>query len=123
MSFIIRSCFPFYFNGNQIPYAQVSKKNDDFGVCEAYQWQLANPTPDTSVTMSLDKTGQLARRIIKDLVKRVPLTTTTLEIIKNHLVKIAETSDVLRQQLIKALSREFGENPDIIPIKNKLVMT
>src|SRR5687767_14550596 len=85
-------------------YEALQKKNDDCGIEEAQDWIRQTPLQEEVRRYDYRKIDRYAYSIIEKL-RKVPITNSNLEIIKNHLVKLAEQRNFVRQDLIKYISK------------------
>lgn len=124
MSFISRlsSCFPWRV---QEKYTALAKKDDNFAIEQAENWVDAHPIDYIQQEIrysNKEKINKYANEVIQSL-NKLPITSLNLEILIDHMVKMSEKSDLLKQSLIKKIQFIKAEKSLIISIVDKLSST
>lgn len=120
MSFInlISSCW----SSSPSQYELCSKKDDDFGMDALKAWKETYPINSDLTKLSSEKIKDYVNSIIKYL-NDVPITSSNINLIEEHLVETSKQSSRARQQLINRISDVKTEKEWIILIKDSLIFT
>ncbi|MGZ3634137.1 MAG: hypothetical protein ACXU9U_03065 [Parachlamydiaceae bacterium] len=114
----IFSCWPL----NRTQYDSLNKKDDDFGVEEVYAWKNLYPIDPDLSKLSTEKIKEYAKNIIKDL-NALPITSSNIELVKEHLIEMSKQSDRMRCQLLERGSDIKTDKNSILYIQNGLIFT
>ncbi|BBI18190.1 hypothetical protein DB42_AC00680 [Neochlamydia sp. EPS4] len=104
-------------------YEILEKKDEDRGIEELRQWIETHPV-NSSIKMleSAKKLDKYTNELMKSL-KEVPLTTSNVDLLKDHLVLLAKQNDSVRRRLIDKISNLKGEKSLLEDLQVKLIFT
>lgn len=111
MSFITGS-LKNYFHLTVHQLVGLQKKNDDLGIVEIERWIKSHPINTKLENFSKTEIEACVEEIIKTL-KEIPITSSNMCPLEEHLIKIARESDRVRELLIEKI-RELKIHPEVI---------
>ncbi|KIC72841.1 hypothetical protein DB41_KA00040 [Neochlamydia sp. TUME1] len=104
-------------------YEVLEKKDEDRGIEELRQWIETHPvTSSIKMLESAKKLDKYTNELMKSL-KEVPLTTSNVDLLKDHLVLLAKQNDSVRRRLIDKISNLKGEKSLLEDLQVKLIFT
>lgn len=98
-----------------------AKKDDDRGVEEATRWKDSHEVDPVIVDKGAKAIQRYVDRIIKDL-KKIQITSSNKDLVKDHLISIAHWSSTVSEQLEKELASCRGDQGVILEIRTDLAM-
>lgn len=102
MSCISNLLSQFFSRGSYVTYEALSKKDESFSIEEVEKWIKKYPIDETEKCIKcpiLDNVDIYTNKVINGL-RHCPIVPANIEIIKNHLLKMAQKHDLIGQALM-----------------------